>query len=113
VISKLPVELEAQVLIEQELHLDGQQVAFAIGGIGQAGADIAFGQFGVLIKNLLSYTYFTRDVDVRLAILLERRASGECSAVAQTRCALYALVRIRPSCRAQALALAIMRLDAV
>jgi len=52
-IGKLSAELEAQVLIEQELHLDGQQAAFAIGGIGQAGADIAFGQFGVLIKNLL------------------------------------------------------------
>ena len=52
-IGKLPAELEAQVLIEQELHLDGQQAALAIGGIGQAGADIAFGQFGILIKNLL------------------------------------------------------------
>jgi hypothetical protein len=42
-IGKLPAELEAQVLIEHELHLDGQQAALAIGGIGQAGADIAFG----------------------------------------------------------------------
>ena len=42
-IGKLPAELEAQVLIEQELHLDCQQAAFAIGSIGQAGADIAFG----------------------------------------------------------------------
>jgi hypothetical protein len=51
-ISQLLAELEAQVLIEQEPHLDSQQAAFAIGGIRQAGADIPFGQFGVLIKNL-------------------------------------------------------------
>jgi hypothetical protein len=40
-------------LIEQELHLDGQQTALAIGGICQTGTDIAFGQFWVFIKNLL------------------------------------------------------------
>lgn len=52
-ISKLPAELEAQVLIEQELHLRRHQAALAIGGIGEAGEDIAFCQFGVFIEDLL------------------------------------------------------------